>query len=125
MAANRRADTGPERRMRSHVLRSGLRFRKDYRVRVGDLSVRVDIVFTAAKVAVFVDGCFWHQCPDHETMPKRNAEFWSQKLRRNVERDRDVDRALTLSGWVVVRCWEHEEPSEVLPRIASALGRNL
>jgi DNA mismatch endonuclease (patch repair protein) len=86
--------------------------------------VRADIVFTAAKVAVFVDGCFWHQCPDHGTMPKRNAEFWREKLRHNVERDRKVDLALILSGWAVVRCWEHEEPSDVLPRIASALRRN-
>lgn len=87
------------------------------------MSVHVDVAFTAAKVAVFVDGCFWHRCPEHATMPKRNVEFWEPKLRRNVERDRIVDVALADAGWTVIRCWEHEAPSEVLPRIASALGR--
>jgi DNA mismatch endonuclease (patch repair protein) len=123
MMANRRVDTRPERRLRSHVHRSGMRFRKDFRIRAEDVSVRVDMVFIKARVAVFVDGCFWHQCPEHATMPKRHVEFWRTKLLRNVERDRATDRALTNSGWTVIRCWEHEEPSDVLPRIASALRR--
>ena len=100
-----------------------MRFRKDFRVRVEGVSVRVDLAFTSAKVAVFVDGCFWHQCPEHATQPKRNAEFWQAKLRRNVQRDRTVNQALADSGWTVIRCWEHEEPSSVVSRITSALGR--
>jgi DNA mismatch endonuclease (patch repair protein) len=123
MVSNRRIDTRPEKRLRSYCHRRGLRFRKDLRIRAGDVSVHVDVVFTAAKVAVFVDGCFWHQCPEHGTMPKRNVDFWDAKLRRNVERDRIVDGALADAGWTVIRCWEHEDPSAVLPRIASALGR--
>jgi DNA mismatch endonuclease (patch repair protein) len=100
-----------------------MRFRKDVRIRVGEVSAQADLAFASAKVAVFVDGCFWHRCPEHGTMPKRNAEFWRRKLLGNVERDRAVDRALTDAGWTVIRCWEHEEPSAVVPRIAAALGR--
>jgi DNA mismatch endonuclease (patch repair protein) len=121
MLANRRADTGPERALRSRLHRHGLRFRKDFRIKLDDVSVRADVVFPAAKLAVFVDGCFWHQCPEHATMPKRNTEFWAPKLRRNVERDRQVNRALTRAGWTVIRCWEHEQPTDVLWRIVSTL----
>lgn len=121
MIANRRIDTGPERALRSHLHRNGLRFRKDFRIRLKSVSVQADIAFPAAKVAVFVDGCFWHQCPEHATMPKRNRAFWGPKLRRNVERDRQVNRALTTAGWTVIRCWEHQDPAEVLPRIRAAL----
>jgi DNA mismatch endonuclease, patch repair protein len=123
MTANRRVDTRPERVLRSHVHRSGLRFRKDFCICVDGVSVHADLAFPRAKVAVFVDGCFWHQCPEHSTKPKRNAEFWAAKLQRNVERDRLVNRALAEAGWTVIRCWEHEDPTEVLPRILSALGR--
>ena len=121
MVANRRSDTGPEKRLRSYVHRAGLRFRKDFLVRAHGFSARADLVFPASKVAVFVDGCFWHQCPEHATMPKRNVEFWAPKLRRNVDRDRRVNAELTRAGWTVIRCWEHEEPSSVLPRIIAAL----
>lgn len=123
MQSNRRCDTKPERQLRSHLHRNGLRFRKDLLIRADGLSVRADVVFPARRVAVFVDGCFWHQCPEHATMPKTNSEFWEPKLQRNVERDRQVNRALTQSGWTVIRCWEHETPLELLPRIAAALGR--
>ncbi len=121
MIANRRVDTAPERALRSHLHASGLRFRKDFRIKLDDVSVRADVVFPAAKLAVFVDGCFWHQCPEHATMPKRNSEFWAPKLRSNVERDQRVNRALTEAGWTVIRCWEHEHPIDVLPRVVSAL----
>lgn len=121
MLANRRVDTAPELALRSHLHACGLRFRKDFRIKLEDLSVRPDVVFAAAKVAVFVDGCFWHQCPEHATMPKRNSEFWAPKLRSNVERDRRVNRALAGNGWTVIRCWEHESPTDVLPRVVSAL----
>jgi DNA mismatch endonuclease, patch repair protein len=121
MIANRRVDTAPERALRSHLHANGLRFRKDFRIKIGDVSVRADVVFPAVKLAVFLDGCFWHQCPEHATMPKRNSEFWAPKLRSNVERDQLVNRALAEAGWIVIRCWEHERPIDVLPGIVSAL----
>jgi DNA mismatch endonuclease, patch repair protein len=121
MVANRRVDTTPERALRSQLHRQGLRFRKDYRIKLNGLSVRPDIVFPRAKLAVFVDGCFWHQCPKHATMPKRNGEFWRAKLRRNVERDDQVNRVLRDSGWSVFRCWEHEDSAEVASRVSSIL----
>ncbi len=106
---NRRADTKPEVRLRSDLHRRGLRFRKDLLVRAGDVKVRPDVVFTKARVAVFVDGCFWHGCPDHQVVPKSNQDYWVPKLRRNVERDRAADDALAGDGWAVVRVWEHED----------------
>lgn len=124
MLSNRRIDTKPERQLRSHLHRNGLRFRKDFLIRGEGVSVRADVVFPARKVAVFVDGCFWHQCPEHATMPRTNSDFWEPKLKRNVERDRQVNRALAEAGWTVIRCWEHEKPFELLPRIAAALGRS-
>ena len=80
MLSNRRVDTKPERQLRSHLHRNGLRFRKDFLIRAEALSVRADVVFPARKVAVFVDGCFWHQCPEHATMPRTNRDFWEPKL---------------------------------------------
>ena len=117
MIANRRVDTKPEKRLRSYIHRKGFRFRKDQRIDAAGLWVRPDVVFARDKVAVFVDGCFWHQCPDHATLPKRNSEFWLRKFRRNEERDKAVNAAMAAAGWTVVRCWEHEAPSEVFPRI--------
>lgn len=116
MAAIRRVDTKPELALRSALHARGLRYRKDLRL---DLSVRVrpDIVFTRARVAVFVDGCFWHACPDHATRPASNAGFWTTKLARNVQRDREQDAALTDAGWTVVRAWEHEDPLRVADKV--------
>ncbi len=76
-----------------------------------------DIVFTRAKVAVFADGCFWHGCPEHQVVPKSNPDYWGSKLRRNVERDRLADQALTAEGWIVVRVWEHEDVEAAGSRI--------
>ncbi len=106
---NRRADTKPEVRLRSRLHRRGLRFRKDLLVRAGEVKVHPDIVFTKARVAVFVDGCFWHGCPEHQVVPKSNRDYWVPKLRRNVERDRAADDALGADGWTVLRVWEHED----------------
>lgn len=69
---------------------------------------RADLVFPTGKIAVYVDGCFWHRCPLHGTRPKNNAEWWAEKLARNVARDRDTDRQLAGAGWTVLRFWEHE-----------------
>lgn len=109
MQANRRADTKPEVAVRSALHKLGYRYRKDFLLRLGEnVRVRPDIVFTARKVAVFVDGCFWHVCPDHGRQPTTNEWYWSPKLERNVERDRRVNSALRQAGWWVVRIWEHE-----------------
>jgi DNA mismatch endonuclease (patch repair protein) len=82
---------------------------------------RVDIVFPRERVAVFVDGCFWHSCPDHATHPRANAEFWRSKLQRNVDRDRDTDGRLEALGWTVLRFWEHEDPGAAADRIEAVV----
>ena len=115
MRANKRSDTKPEKLVRSHLHGLGLRFRKDYLIRSGDKCVKADIAFTRQRVAVFVDGCFWHACPLHGTKPKSNSAYWSKKLQRNVERDQRTNRWLKAADWQVVRIWEHE-PLEVAVR---------
>jgi DNA mismatch endonuclease (patch repair protein) len=108
MRAIRRTNTKPETALRSALHRRGLRFRKDLRLDLAaGARVRPDIVFTARRVAVFVDGCFWHACPEHGRDPAANEWYWAPKLRRNVERDRAGDAALAEAGWRVVRIWEH------------------
>ena len=109
-------DTLPEREIRSALHRRGLRFRVQ-RPLDFDRRRRVDIVFPRERVAVFVDGCFWHSCPEHATFPRANAVFWRTKLRRNVERDRDTDQRLMAMNWTVLRIWEHEPPEEAADRI--------
>ncbi|GAB2878564.1 very short patch repair endonuclease [Nocardioides pacificus] len=121
MRGNRRTGTKPEMALRSALHATGLRFRKDYRLDLGNVKPRPDIVFTRAKVAVFVDGCYWHCCPDHGTQPNVNSDYWRPKLARNVERDREHDRALTEAGWAVVRVWEHESPGVAAARIFNAV----
>ncbi len=108
MQANRRTDTKPEVALRRALHRLGYRYRKDLRLEIGSMKVRPDVVFTARKVAVFVDGCFWHVCPVHGRQPTTNEWYWAPKLRRNIERDRAADAALADAGWKVVRIWEHE-----------------
>jgi DNA mismatch endonuclease (patch repair protein) len=121
MAANRRRDTGPEIRVRSLLHRAGLRYRVDHRVGTGRSAPRPDIAFTRHRIAVFIDGCFWHQCPTHATMPSTNRHFWQAKLERNMERDRENDEALRELGWTVMRFWEHEDPAQVAALIAKAV----
>jgi len=123
MRAIRRTDTKPELALRRALHRMGYRFRKDYRL---DLAagerVRPDIAFTARKVAVFVDGCFWHACPDHGSNPSVNQGYWAPKLLRNVERDRAADSALERAGWQVVRLWEHLPLEAAVAAVITALG---
>jgi DNA mismatch endonuclease (patch repair protein) len=83
---------------------------------------RSDLLFISARVAVFVDGCFWHGCPEHGTRPKNNAAWWSEKIAANVERDRDTDRRLTAAGWAVLRIWEHEPPEAAAARVADTVS---
>lgn len=120
MRGNRRSNTKPEVALRSALHTSGLRFRKNYRLDLGGVGFSPDIVFTRARVAVFVDGCFWHSCPVHATSPKSNSNYWAPKLRRNVERDREQDATLGANGWVVVRVWEHEPIEQAVQRVTEA-----
>ena len=123
MRANRRTDTKPELALRHALHRLGYRYRKDYRLDLdGGRRVRPDIAFTARKVAVFVDGCFWHACPEHGSKPRANEWYWGPKLVRNVERDRINDAALILAGWTVVRLWEHVRLDEAISTVVAALA---
>jgi len=108
-----RVATTPELTIRRELYRRGLRFRVNYR----QLPGRPDIAFTRARIAVFVDGCFWHRCPEHGILPRNNREWWRAKLERNVARDREKDDLLRKAGWVVVHLWEHEDPMLVSERI--------
>lgn len=120
MKATRRRDTKPEVSLRRFLHASGLRFRIDRPILSG-IRRRADILFSGAKVAVFVDGCFWHCCPLHRTFPKANAAWWAEKLQTNRKRDRDTNRRLSKAGWYVIRVWEHELPSEAAVRVAAAV----
>lgn len=115
-------NTAPELSLRRSVWARGLRYRLQYRIG----RTRPDMVFVGAKLAVFVDGCFWHGCPLHSTMPKNNREFWRRKLRRNCERDVENTQSLEAAGWRVLRLWEHEieaSPAACTQRIAVMLGK--
>ena len=122
MSRIRGRDTGPELKLRRSVWALGVRYRLQYRIG----RTRPDMVFVGAKLAVFVDGCFWHGCPQHSTMPKNNRDFWEQKLRRNRERDVENTQWLETQGWRVLRLWEHEIEASSLDcakRIAAMLGK--
>lgn len=119
MVANRGVDTRPEIALRRELHRRGLRFRKHYRP-LADLRCTADIVFPRARLAVFVDGCFWHRCPIHATDPASNTAFWIAKFSRNVARDRANDSALTAAGWTVLRIWEHESVDTAANRVSAA-----
>lgn len=121
MQANRRRDTSPEIAVRQHLHRRGLRYRVDFRLSP-PLRTRADIVFPKKRLAIFIDGCFWHSCPIHGTTPKRNSEYWIPKLERNAERDRETDRALVALGWRVFHFWEHEDPLAVAQVIEKAVN---
>lgn len=120
MRAQRRRDTAPEVALRRELHRRGARFFVD-RAPLPGLRRRADLVFPRKRVAVYVDGCFWHSCPQHATAPKNNAQWWSDKLAANVVRDRDTDARLVDAGWTVVRIWEHEDPMEAADRVQAAL----
>jgi DNA mismatch endonuclease (patch repair protein) len=122
MQANRSRDTQPELELRSALHRGGLRFfthRRPY----SDFRCRADVVFPRLRVAVFIDGCFWHRCPKHGTSPRANAKYWRPKLARNVARDRAVDTELAGAGWTVLRVWEHDVEGPGLARVAAKIQR--
>ncbi|WP_211372275.1 very short patch repair endonuclease [Mycolicibacterium grossiae] len=116
MQSNKSRDTKPELALRSAVHKLGLRYRVDTRP-LTTMRRRADLVFTRAKVAVFLDGCFWHGCPVHHTKAAANATFWADKVTTNRARDRDTDARLAEAGWVSVRIWEHEDPAEAAARV--------
>lgn len=122
MRANVSKDTGPELRLRSALHRAGARYRVHQSIRVdAGRPVLVDVVFPRRRMAVFVDGCFWHSCPAHGEIPKANRGYWLPKLRKNQERDQETTRRLEAAGWKVVRVWEHEDVRAACKRVLAAL----
>ena len=121
MRANRGRDTGPELAVCSALRGLGYRYRVDHPLII-DCRRRGDIVFTRRRVVVFIDGCFWHGCPEHRAAPASNAVFWAKKLTQNLRRDRDTDRWLREAGWTMLRFWEHEHPNSVVERIVANGG---
>ncbi|MCF8784354.1 very short patch repair endonuclease [Rhodococcus ruber] len=121
MRRQRRRDTAPEVALRRELHGRGVRYFVD-RAPLKGIRRRADLVFPRRRVAVYVDGCFWHRCPQHATDPKNNAEWWAAKLAANVARDRNTDAALAAAGWTVVRIWEHENPVEAADRVQAALS---
>lgn len=122
MARVRQQDTLPELLLRSELWGRGFRYRLNQRVQ----GTRPDLVFTSNRLAVFVDGCFWHSCPLHGTYPATNKEFWGAKLQRNSERDIEHNQALLKAGWRVLRIWEHEileDKSRAAGRVVNLLSK--
>lgn len=124
MKGNRGRDTTPELRLRSSLHARGLRYRVSTRAIPG-VRRTVDVVFPRVKVAVFVDGCFWHGCPEHYRPANTNSEFWRDKIEGNRRRDADTDRILAESGWAVVRVWEHQDPESAADQVASVVSGRL
>lgn len=120
MVANRSRDTGPELALRSVLHRRGLR----YRVNLRPLAERrntADIVFTRRRIAVFIDGCYWHGCPDHYWPSKTNTDYWEPKIRKNRERDARFTSDLVVAGWQVIRIWEHDDVENAANVIETAV----
>lgn len=124
MARQATRGTAIEYALRRELHRRGLRYRL-HRRPVAGLRREADLVFPRTRVAVFVDGCFWHACPTHATWPKANAEFWRTKIERNRDRDRETDAQLAEAGWEVVRVWEHDDPAEAAIHIERVVASRL
>jgi DNA mismatch endonuclease (patch repair protein) len=123
MRGNKRRDTSPEIRLRSALHRLGWRFRIDLPIEAGaGRRPRPDIVFTRARLAIFIDGCFWHSCPEHGRRPNSNWYYWGPKLERNVQRDLEDVRRLDAAGWSVLRVWEHFAVEDAVPLVEAALA---
>lgn len=124
MQGNRRRDTAPELAVRRLLHAAGCRYRVDVQPLPG-LRRRADIVFARHKLAVFIDGCYWHGCSMHGTTPRTNSDYWSAKLAANRARDIDTVERLAEQGWQVARYWEHEDPVAVAADVLRRLGRHL
>lgn len=122
MERQRRQDTKPEMALRRLLFAKGYRYRVNLKV-PGLPRRTVDVAFTRLKVAVFVDGCFWHSCPEHAVAPKRNADWWHNKLADNRRRDESTTLHLQNRGWEVVRVWEHEPPEQMVAKVEEAMTR--
>lgn len=118
MEALRRKDTDPELAIQSELVRMGVRFQTD--TRPDTVRSRADLVVVDARLAIYIDGCYWHACPDHGTVPKRNTAWWVAKLEANQQRDLRVTAQLEAAGWAVLRIWEHEDVAMAADRIRSA-----
>jgi DNA mismatch endonuclease, patch repair protein len=123
MRGNRKRDTKPELAVRRLLHASGYRYRVNVSLTLSGTRIRPDIVVRRARLAIFIDGCFWHGCPKHGTKPRSNASYWGPKITRNIARDRSYDRALKMAGWTVIRAWEHDDPARVVTRIGRVLAR--
>ena len=121
MLGNRSRDTKPELAVRRILHAEGFRYRVAYRP-VKEFRRTADIVFTRLRIAVFIDGCYWHACPRHGTTAKSNAGYWSAKISGSVARDADTNMRLEAAGWTVLRYWEHDDPNEVAAKIARAVN---
>ncbi len=124
MRANVRKNTKPELKVRQLLHAAGLRYRVDLAPSTTDKRRRADIVFTRLKVAVFIDGCFWHGCPEHFVPPKANADYWGPKIARNRERDAETTAMLNREGWTVLRYWEHEDAVRVASEIVRLVRKD-
>nr|WP_109556237.1 very short patch repair endonuclease [Mycobacteroides salmoniphilum] len=120
MKGNRGRDTTPEVAVRRLLHASGLRYRVHQRP-LQELRRTADIVFRRKRIAVFIDGCYWHGCPAHYVQPNANGDYWAAKIATNVTRDRDTDSALVAAGWKVLRFWSHESPHDVCLRVRAAV----
>lgn len=124
MQSQKRRDTKPELAVRSLLHAAGLRYRVD-RAPLPGFRRRADLVFARARVAVFIDGCFWHSCPEHGMIPATNTDWWREKFEANRARDADTDARLLDAGWLPARFWEHESPSQVAEKVAATVSRRL
>lgn len=122
MSIHPRRDTGPELAVRRLLHAAGERYRVCHKV-PGAPRRTIDIAFTRARLAVFIDGCYWHGCPEHGLIPKANRDWWIAKIEKNRTRDADTTRMLRDAGWEVLRCWEHEPPVAVAGSVRAALSR--
>jgi DNA mismatch endonuclease (patch repair protein) len=120
MQANRSRDTGPEIAVRKLLFARGLRYRVAFKAVKGE-RLTVDIAFPGQRVAVFIDGCFWHGCPQHHRLPKTHTDYWRDKIVRNTARDSRAGQTLEQAGWTVLRFWEHEDPSAVADHVSARL----
>ncbi|MFC7240856.1 very short patch repair endonuclease [Catellatospora aurea] len=121
MLGNRNRDTAPEKALRSLLHAAGLRYRVAAKPLAG-MRRTADVVFRPTRIAVFIDGCFWHGCPEHFVPPKTNPDYWREKIGRNIQRDRDTDVQLSAAGWLVLRFWEHEAVSECAVAVQSVVA---